>query len=118
MAKSALFIGWGPAIPGREQKALDLFSEAMQYYARLQQQGDIESVEPVLLEAHGGDLGGFIFLRGDTERLARLRSSPEFIDYTTRAQLVLTNVGVVGAWYGDELQQLMAGFGRHVAALG
>jgi hypothetical protein len=29
MAKPALFIGWGLAIPGREQQALQLFDETM-----------------------------------------------------------------------------------------
>jgi hypothetical protein len=117
MAKSALFIGWGEPVPGREQIALGLFNEAMQYYQRLQQQGDIESFEPMLLEAHGGDLAGFILLRGDADKLARIRNGPEFMDFTTRAQLMLNRVGVVTAWYGEELQQIMAGFGRHVASL-
>ncbi len=117
MAKGALFIGWGPAIPGREQKALDLFNEAMQYYGRLQQQGEIESVEPFLLEPHGGDLGGFLLLRGDADKLARLRTNSEFMDLTLRAQLLLNNVGVVGAWYGEELQQRFATFGQQIASL-
>jgi hypothetical protein len=30
---------------------------------------------------------------------------------------MLNRVGVVTAWYGEELQQIMAGFGRHVASL-
>ena len=118
MAKSALFIGWGQPVPGREQKALQLFEEGMQYYGRLQQQGEIDGFEPIVLEAHGGDLDGFILIRGDVDKLARLRTSAEFISLTTRAQLVLTNVGVVGAWYGDELQQLFAEYGKHTAALG
>jgi hypothetical protein len=117
MAKGALFIGWGQPIPGREQKALELFNDTLQYYGRLQQQGEIESFEPILLEAHGGELGGFLLLRGDADRLARLRTSAEFIDVTTRAQLLLNHVGVVGAWYGEELQQQFASYGQHVASL-
>jgi len=76
MAKGALFIGWGPAARGREQQALSLFQESIQYYARLQQQGEIDSFEPMQLEPHGGDLNGFLLLRGDTEKLARLKSRP------------------------------------------
>ena len=118
MAKAALFIGFGQPIPGREQKALQLFQETAQFYARLQQQGDIESFEPILLEPHGGDLNGFILLRGDGERLARLRISEEFNSFTQRAQLLLGQIGIVGAIYGEELQQAMGEYGRHLAALG
>ncbi len=38
MATGALVIGWGPAVRGREQKALQVFNEAIQYYTQLQQQ--------------------------------------------------------------------------------
>lgn len=117
MAKAGLFIGWGQPIPGREQTTLQLFQEVMQFYGRLQQAGEIESFEPILLEPHGGDLNGFILLRGDAEKLARLRISAEFNSYTQRAQLVLMNIGIVGAIYGDELQQTMAEYGPLVAGL-
>ncbi len=73
MADSALFIGWGPVVRGREQQALELFNESMQYYGELQQKKEIENFEVALLEAHGGDLSGFILLRGDVEKLSRLR---------------------------------------------
>ena len=43
MANTALVIGWGPAVQGHEQKALQVFGEAIQYYTRLQQQGQIDS---------------------------------------------------------------------------
>src|SRR5258708_10643032 len=56
MATGALMIGWGHVVPGREQKSLQVFNEAIQYYTQLQQQGTIESFEPVTLEPHCGDL--------------------------------------------------------------
>ena len=43
MANAMLVSGWGPAVQGREQKALQVFSEAIQYDTRLQQQGQIDS---------------------------------------------------------------------------
>ncbi len=112
MAKGGLFIGWGPAARGREQMALALFQEVMQYYARLQQQGEIESFEPVQLEPHGGDLQGFVLLRGDTEKLARLRVSPEFVTLTARATLALDNIGVTSAYLGEGLEQLFGEYGK------
>jgi hypothetical protein len=117
MAKGALFVGWGAAARGREQAALSLFQESMQFYARLQQQGEIDSFEAVSLEPHGGDLYGFLLIKGDSDKLARLRGSPEFISFTVRATLVLDNIGITGAFIGEGLDQLFAEYGRLASTL-
>jgi hypothetical protein len=117
MAGAALVIGWGQAVRGREQKALQVFGEAIQYYTRLQQQGEIESFEPVALEPHGGDLAGFLLVKGDPDKLARIRASDEFIALNTRVLLVVENFGVAGAFIGDSLQNLFADFGQQIASL-
>jgi hypothetical protein len=114
----ALFIGWGSAVRGREQKALEVFQEALEYYGRLQQQGDIQGFEPVALEPHGGDLAGFLLVKGESDKLAALRASDEFISLNTRAQLVVENFGVAGAFVAEGLQRLYADFGKQAAALG
>src|SRR5260370_17431854 len=66
MADAGLFIGWGPVVRGREQRALEVFNQAMQYYSELQQKKEIESFEVTLLEQHGGDLPGFILIPRQT----------------------------------------------------
>ncbi len=117
MATGMLFIGWGEVIPGREQKALQVFNETLQYYTGLQQRGEIDSFEPALLEPHGGDLGGFVLLRGDQETLARLRADAEFLRQLTRAQLVVQKVGVVTAYTGEGLQTLMGTYQQQLGEL-
>ena len=49
MADDALFIGWGEVVRGREEKAVEVFNETVQYYGQLQQDGKIESFEPYFL---------------------------------------------------------------------
>jgi hypothetical protein len=110
MADHALFIGWGRTLPGREQQALQVFNDAMQYYGRLKQQGDIESFEAFSLGAHGGDLYGFMLLRGDTAKLAQISASEEFTRLTMRADLALEHMGVVPAVTGNELIRLFADY--------
>jgi len=117
MADSGLFVGFGLPVRGRERLATKVFGEAIEYYARLQQQGDIESFEPVLLEAHGGELGGFFLLRGEQDKLARVRGSEEFGRLTLRAQLIADDIGVVNAVLGDRLATEMATFDQQVADL-
>jgi hypothetical protein len=117
MADTALFIGYGPTIPGREQQALTLFNEAIGYYTGLQERGEIESFEAVLLEPHGGELGGFILIRGVAEKLDRVRRSEEFVGFSARAGLALLHFGVVGAYIGAGLERQFANFGKLVAQL-
>jgi hypothetical protein len=117
MTKAAMVIGWGQVVRGREQKALMVFNEAIQYYTRLQQQGEIESFEPVALAPHGGDLNGFLIVRGDSEKLGRLRHQEEFLRLNARAAQIVDNFGVIDAYIGEELQRQFADFQAQAADL-
>lgn len=117
MANSGLFIGFGAPVRGRERQAIKVFNEGFEYYSRLQQEGQIEGFEPVLLEPHGGELGGFFLLRGDEDKLARIRGSEEFERLTARAQLIVENLGVVGTFLGDRLMSQMSVFSKQVDEL-
>jgi hypothetical protein len=113
-----LFIGFGLAKPGREQQALEVFAEAQQYNERLKQRGDIESYETVLLELHGGELGGFTLLRGTADKLNRLRYEDEdFIRLISRASLSVDNIGVVGAAIGDRIMRQFGVFQEAIQSL-
>jgi hypothetical protein len=105
MADAGLFLGWGDPVRGREATGLEVLGEGLEYYARLQQEGRIESFETVLLEPHGGDLAGFILLRGASQQLAELRIDDEFERLTARAGMVVGGLGVVGAYLGDGLER-------------
>jgi hypothetical protein len=116
MADAGLFIGWGEVVRGREAEAVETFSSTMEYFGGLEADGTIESVEPVFLEPHGGDLQGFFFLRGDAEKLAALRVDSEFQTAIIRAGLVVDNVGVVGASMGARLEALMGSYTEQIGA--
>jgi hypothetical protein len=110
MAGEALFLGWGPVVRGREQTAMRVFQETIEYYGKLQQEGKIDSFEPVLIAPHGGDLGGFILLRGERGKLDEIRTSEEFERTVVRAATVVDNVGVINAVTGESLGQAMGRF--------
>jgi hypothetical protein len=118
MADEALFIGWGDVVRGRESKALDVFNESLQYYARLQQDGTVESFDAWFLAPHGGDLAGFILLRGERERLDDVQRSAEFELLMTRAGMIVDRVGVVNAYTGEALGRLVGQFQEATAELG
>ena len=116
MADAGLFIGWGEVVRGRESEAIEVFNETLAYYGRLQDEGTIENFEPVFLEPHGGDLSGFILVRGDAEKLASLRVSEEFAQFAIKAGLVVENFGIVGADLAERLQRQMEFYTSQIGA--
>jgi hypothetical protein len=110
MADHALFIGWGATVVGREEQATRVFAETMEYFGRLQQEGQIAGVEPFFLEFHGGDLGGFFLVRGEQDALAQVRTSQEFGRVILRASLAVHHIGVVAATTGEELNRQLGEF--------
>lgn len=107
MAQGTLFVGWGSIIPGREKTASRVLGEAMNYLQGLKVQGTIESMDVVLLEPHGGELEGFVLVKGDSSKLALLRVDETFIKVIVGVQLVHAKVGVVGGYSGSDVQAIM-----------
>ena len=118
MADEALFIGWGEVVRGRERKALEVFNESIQYYGQLQQDGKIDSFDAWFLAPHGGDLAGFILLRGQREQLDEIQRSPEFELLQTRAGMIVDRKGTLNAYTGEALGRLMGQFQQATDDLG
>jgi hypothetical protein len=115
MADRILFIGWGATIAGREERGLEVFNEAVGFYGRCQQEGRIESFDVILLEPHGGGLGGYMELQGTAEQLAELREDAEFQRLLVDAGLVVEELGLVGGVANEGVAQQMAMFQEAVA---
>lgn len=118
MAGEALFVGWGQIVRGREKRGLGVFQESVEYYGRLQQEGQIEKFDVFLLAPHGGDLAGWAMLHGEPSKLSQVRFSDEFTRLITRAGSVVDNIGVVIAYTGDALAKQMGVFAEVADELG
>lgn len=77
MAKAVLFMGWDFPARGRANAGLEVGNELMQYYGRLQQEGQIESFGVADFTPRGG-LGGFAWLCGTAQQIESVRCSEEF----------------------------------------
>ena len=117
MADAALFIGFGNPVHGREARALEVFGETLAYYDGLQGDGSVESVQTVILEPHGGDLGGFVLLNGDAAKLEEIRRSDDFQRLMIKAGLIVENLGVISATTGDAVGGQMGIYAEETAAL-
>ena len=115
MANDALFTGWGAVVRGREQQALQVFQETIGYWTAAQQDGRIESFEPILLDPHGGELAGFILVRGERTQLDAMRSSEEYQRLVARAVAIVDDLGVINA-YGEETLARQLGLFQEAAA--
>lgn len=108
MANSVLFIGWNRSVEGREQQAMQLFQKVVEYYGGLQADGRIESFEPVMLAAHGGDLNGFFLLKGEVKKLDEVRRDDTFINITIEANYCLDGFGIIPGYIGDGLTDVFS----------
>ena len=104
MANQALFLGWNRPTIGREEQAMKLWGKSMEYYGKLQSEGRIESFEPVLLSAHGGDLNGFFLIRGKGKNLDEIRREDDFINLVIEGGYCLDGFGVVSGFIGEGLE--------------
>lgn len=107
MADAALFIGWGTPVRGREHKGLEVFNEALAFHAECQQAGEIESFDVAILAPNGGELNGFITIRGSEEQIDTLMRREDFQRINIRASLVVDRFCVVPAAIGETLAEQM-----------
>jgi hypothetical protein len=115
MADAGLFIGWGEVVRGREDRALDVFNETIEYYGQLQSDGRIESFEVALLEPHGGELQGFVLLRGSEDQIDTVRREEDFQRLMTKASLLVDDLGLIPAYIGEGLGRAMSIYQEEIA---
>jgi hypothetical protein len=115
MADAALFLGWKAPTVGREGQAMELFTSALGFWNKQKDGGKIESFEPVILSRHGGDMNGFILVRGDRAKLDEIKKTDEFMSITAQASFCIDGFGVVDAYVGDGVARIMGEYGKVVA---
>jgi hypothetical protein len=107
MAPNVLVFAWNRSLPGRETLSAQHFGEFLEYLAGEQRKGQVESFEPVLLDAHGGSVNGWVLIRGEPGKLNELAGSREWIQHVTRALLHLDGASVLRGVTGPALMERM-----------
>jgi hypothetical protein len=118
MAEAALCTVWGDPVPGREKQALDVYSDVVQYWARLQQEGKIEHFDITVLTPTGGDVTGFLVVRGTAEQIDSVRRTKEYQQLLTRVQLAVSHLRVNDAYVDEGLAQIMGQYQEVVEQAG
>jgi hypothetical protein len=107
MADRMLFIGWDSPVPGREERGLEVFNEALGLYGRMQQDGRIESFDVVLLDPNGA-LNGYMELYGTSGQLAAVRDDEEFRRVIIEAALIVENLRLIEGFCNEGIAREMA----------
>jgi hypothetical protein len=118
MAEAALCTVFGDPVPGREKQALNVYNDTMQYWGRLQQEGKIERFDITVLTPTGGDVNGFIVVRGTAEQIDSVRRTKEFQQLLNRVQLVVSHLRVNDAYVDEGLAQIMSQYQEVVEQAG
>lgn len=115
MASNAgLIVGWNQPIANREAETTAKFTEYLGYLGKLKNNGQIESFEPVLAQPHGGDLNGFILVRGEKAKFAQLRDTDEWKNWEAWGAFNLMGFGVVPCYLGDAIQDQMTRYSKFI----
>jgi hypothetical protein len=117
VADAGLFIGWGQVVRGREERALEVFNETIEFYGGLQSDGRIEDFEVALLQPHGGELAGYAMLRGSEEQINAIPGDEDFQRIIQRADLIVDGLGVVPALIGETLGRGIAIYQEEIAVV-
>jgi hypothetical protein len=114
MADRVLFVSWGQTVRGAEERALEVFNEALGILGRMQQDGRIEKFDVVLMDPNG-DLDGYIEVFGSAEQLAALREDEEFLRNTIDAQLCVDRIVHTTGYCNDGVARMMGLYQEAVA---
>lgn len=114
MADRVLFIGWGASVPGREELALDVFTEVVGLYGRMQQDGRIESFDVALLDPNA-DLAGYIQLHGSGQQLAAVRADEEFRKTLASASVIVEDLRIIDGFTNGGVAEELERFREAVA---
>jgi hypothetical protein len=109
MATACLFVGWNRPYPGHEKEAFGfLMGEGRERLTQWKKEGWFESSEQIGITAHGGDMNGFILIKGERAKLDELRRTDDFERFSIRMSMLFDRYGVVPGVTEEGLQKVLA----------
>lgn len=105
---SAIVLGFTRAVPGREEKALEAFTEGMTFFGTAAHDG--KCGEPI--NFMGFDGHSMIIVPGEYEDLTKLVRSEEFLELYTKAVFAVPDIGYQLGAFGQGVQDYMARWAR------
>ena len=86
---------------------MEVFSEAVGLWGRMQQEGRIESFNVVLLDPNAG-LDGYVEIEGTAAQLAQVQEDEEFRRSLADAALIVEDLHMADGWCNEGIARQMA----------
>jgi hypothetical protein len=103
-------------VRGAEERALEVFNDAMGLLGRMQQEGRIEGFDVILLEPNIG-LDGMVIARGTAEQITAMRADEEFLRNTVDAQLCVEDIRHIEGYTNEGVARMMAMYQEAIAKI-
>ena len=114
MADRVLFIGWQEPVRGSEERAVEVFNEAIGILGRKQQDGKLERFDVVLLNPNTA-LSGYMTVQGTAEQITALREDPEFQRNTVDASLCCDGIQHIDGYTNEGVARQMEVYQEAIA---
>jgi hypothetical protein len=114
MADRMLLITWGPAVRGREERALEVFNEALGLLGRMQQDGRLESFDVALMRPNT-HMSGCMLIKGTGAQIDALQDDSDFLRNTTDAEMIVENLHHCEGFTGDGVARMIEMFRESAA---
>ena len=108
MIDSAIVFTYTRAAPGREEKALESFTESMAFFGTSAHEGKCE--EPITFFGVSGH--GLMVIPGEYEMLWKLVNTDEFRELYTKVVFAVPDISFEIGAFGQGVQDLMARWAR------
>ena len=116
VSNARIFLAGAPIV-GREQKALQFFSEVTKFYMQKKEKGEIESVESFVFDDFNAELSGITIIRGKPDELEKFSGTDEAVSFGHRGELLFKNFRMVRGFTGENMQWRLANLAKQVAEL-
>jgi hypothetical protein len=113
MADSAIVMNWGQVIPNRESMGLEVFNQALGFYGKLKEKGEIENFS-VYLNTQGSltEQIGTMIVEGTPEQITNLQGNENYRKLIMKAEHVVSSMSVChadsGNLVGKRIEELLA----------
>jgi len=111
---NSMVIGWNRVVAGREGLAVELYQSFVGYLTKAQKEGKITSFHRTILVAHGGDMNGFFYITGDTDKLQAMRADETFYNMVLEGNTLLLGWGVLEGYADETSDKVLQDWGTKI----
>jgi hypothetical protein len=114
-----LLIRYGKLVPAREEQAIDLFAEGVEYFGKKMAEGVITFFEPFFFQTSDREMDtGFFLVKGPVTEVFKMMEEDEYLLLIEKAMVLVEHFQVDLLTVGDGISLQLERSAKARAALG